>query len=289
MPLEEPLSQRLDGAGARALAHADEHRPAPDDEHIAALQARGAEHAVAPHLLARPREERVAAIDLRHVQGLAPARGVGHVVDAHAAVHPARRVPREDVVGQRREHEGQPVDRCGQAAGRERELVDGDASDEHLRQSLRRQLTQPPAQAAAQPRAQVDLAQRLVDQRRADAGDRQGLGQQLLEIEDLDAAPAQGCREGVVLVARAADPRQVVEQQLVLVGRRQAAQLEVGAVEDDTPQRADLRADVQATGGRGGGGGHPQADGALELRRASPGWRVDEDRHDRPFHGGRSS
>ena len=250
--LEEPLGQRLHGARACALAHADEHGAAPEDQHVAALQARGTVHVVAPHLLARTGEERVAAVDRAEVQGLASPRRVGHVVDAHAAVDPARRVAGEEVVGQRRDHESEPVDRGGQAAGREGKLVEGDAADEDLRQTRGCQLAEPAAQAAAQSRAQIDLAQRLVDEPGGHAVDRERLGQQLLEIEDLDATPAQSVGEGVVLLTGPADPGNVVEQQLVLVGRGEAAQLEVGAMEDDAPQRADLRAHVQASGGRGG-------------------------------------
>jgi hypothetical protein len=251
--VEQPLRQRLDRSGASALTHADEQRAAAEDEHVAPFQPRRAVHAVAPHLLAGTGEQRMAAVDRAHVQGLAPARRVGHVVDADAAVDPARGVAREEVVGQRREHEGQPVDRGGEPGGRERELVERDAADEHLRQALGRELVHPAAQALAQPRTEVDVAQRAFQYGAAHAVDRQRLGQQLLEVEDLDAPPAQGVGEGVVLLARAADPRQVVEEQLVLVGRRQTPQLEVGAVEDDTPQRADLRAHVQASDGRGGG------------------------------------
>lgn len=79
----------------------------------------------------------------------------------------------------------------------------------------------------------------------------------MAEQEHLDPALAQRVGEGVVLLAGPADPQHVVEEQRVLVGRRQALQLEIGTVQDDAPQRADLRAHVEAAGGgRRGGGAH---------------------------------
>ena len=74
---------------------------------------------------------------------------------------------------------------------------------------------------------------------------RERLGEQLLEVEHLDAAVGERVGERVVLLAGALDPEDVVEQQRVLVAGRQALELEVGPVEDDTPQRADLRPDVE--------------------------------------------
>ena len=46
--------------------------------------------------------------------------------------------------------------------------------------------------------------------------------------------------ERVVLLLRPGDPGQPVEQQRVVVARREPLQLGAGAVQDDGPQRADL-------------------------------------------------
>ena len=66
------------------------------------------------------------------------------------------------------------------------------------------------------------------------------LGEQVLEQEDLDAALAHPRHELVVLVLRALDPQHVVEQQVVVVGRRQPLQAELRAVDHHLAQLADL-------------------------------------------------
>ena len=73
------------------------------------------------------------------------------------------------------------------------------------------------------------------------------LGEQVVEEQHLDAALAHQVDEGVVLLARAAHPDHVVEEQLVAVRRREALVGEVGPVDHHGPQRSDLR--VGAEGG----------------------------------------
>ena len=67
------------------------------------------------------------------------------------------------------------------------------------------------------------------------------LGQQVVEQQHLDAAPAHHLDERVELLLGAAHPDHVVEQELVAVGRREALVRQVGAVDDHRAQRPDLR------------------------------------------------
>ena len=66
------------------------------------------------------------------------------------------------------------------------------------------------------------------------------LGEQVVEEQDLDAALAHQVDEGVVLLARAPHPDDVVEEQLVAVRRRQALVRQVGPVDHHRPERPDL-------------------------------------------------
>ena len=60
-------------------------------------------------------------------------------------------------------------------------------------------------------------------------------------LEHLDAALGERIGERVVLLPRALHPDHVVEQQIVLVARRQPLELEPRTVHEHRPERADLR------------------------------------------------
>ena len=133
--VEQPAGQQLDAGGTGSLAHADQHAAVPDHEHVAALELGRAAEAVAPGLVLLAREQRVVAVDGVQVDRLAAACRLRHLVHRHAAVHPRRRIAREEVIRKRREHE--PVERRGlrgQRAARERKLVIRDAADQALGQ-----------------------------------------------------------------------------------------------------------------------------------------------------------
>jgi hypothetical protein len=74
-------------------------------------------------------------------------------------------------------------------------------------------------------------------------GDR--LAQQVLDVENLDAPLARPRDELVVLSLGPLDPQDVVEEQLVVVARRQPLQAEVRAVDDDLAELADLGVDAE--------------------------------------------
>ena len=197
------------------------------------------------------REQRVVAVDRVEVDRLAAARRLRHLVDGHAAVHPRRRVAREEVIRKRREHEA--VERGGlrgKRAARERQLVVGDAADQPLGELSARQRAEPLARPRGRGVGPSDrLVGRALEDQVAGRRDVERLAEQLVQVEHLDAALDKCVRERVVLLPGAPHPEHVVEQQLVLVPRRKPLQLQVRPVENHPAQAADLRADVQPRGG----------------------------------------
>ena len=76
---------------------------------------------------------------------------------------------------------------------------------------------------------------------RRDVTGGQGFGQQILNVVHLGAAAAQDLDKCVVLALRLLDPEHVVEEQIVVVARRQSLQTQLGPVNDDLAQRSDFR------------------------------------------------
>lgn len=73
----------------------------------------------------------------------------------------------------------------------------------------------------------------------------QRLAQQIPEQMDLDPAVTEHVREPVVLGAGAPHPQHVVEEEVVLVGRGEPLEFEIGPVEDHSPQAPGLGIDVE--------------------------------------------
>ncbi len=69
----------------------------------------------------------------------------------------------------------------------------------------------------------------------------QGLGQQVLHVEDFGATLAHDPGELVVLPLGALHPQHVVEEQFVVVGRGETLQAQLGAMDDHFAQFADFR------------------------------------------------
>ena len=125
-------------------------------------------------------------------------------------------------------------------------LGDGQAPDQVARQQLGAEAGQPLVDGLREARPD--------DHRRPDEVDeaaprvlarRQRLREEVLDVVDLDAALAHPRHELVVLPLRALDPQDVVEQQLVVVLGREALEAQVGPVDDDPPQLADLGVDAE--------------------------------------------
>ena len=241
----------------------------------------GASARAAPAIAAPARREaRVVAVDRVEVHGLALARAASPCVDADAAVHPGRRVAREQVVRQRREHE--VADR-GACAAR---LSAANGSSSHAMPPIRRsassaggrsasQLARAPGRARA--RAGRRAACRSTTSSRA-ASIAERLGQQVVAGSSTSTPRSASASANASCSWRARlHPEHVVEQQLVLVARRQPLELQPGPVEDHPAQQADLRADV-----RGG------ADQRLRRHRPPPPARAAQEAGRRPSDGRRA-
>ena len=79
-----------------------------------------------------------------------------------------------------------------------------------------------------------------IDARRAGRIVGQRLYQQVGQVEHLDAVAAQFMGEGVMLVLGPADPRDAVEEELVVVARREPLQFRAGSVQQHRPQPGDF-------------------------------------------------
>ena len=100
------------------------------------------------------------------------------------------------------------------------ELRDEQPADEHVGKTRRSRgrtasrcssFTSERPDGVGRDRAVDDVMARVV-------GDVERLGEQVLQVEDLDAAVAQHVGERVVLAAGAVDPHHVVEEEVVPVG-----------------------------------------------------------------------
>ncbi len=135
------------------------------------------------------------------------------------------------MVRQRRECEVADRRQAREAVRGDIEFVPRDAADHPVREFGSRESRQSPREGRAEPGgpngALEDLGPGPVD--------LEGLDEQVVGVEHVDAALRERVCEGVVLLARPAHPELVVEQELVLVARREPAELRAGPVEDDLP------------------------------------------------------
>ncbi len=76
-------------------------------------------------------------------------------------------------------------------------------------------------------------------------GPHEDVREEVGQVEDLDRPFTEGVGERVVLLPRPLHPQDVVEEERVLVARREPPQLEVRSVEDDAGEAAHLGADVE--------------------------------------------
>lgn len=145
-----------------------------------------------------------------------------------------------------------PATLAGEPLGLEGKVLPGDAADQPGGELLRREAVQPLMGGLLQVRPDHRRLEGVLHELVADAGVGEHVGQKLLQVEHLDTALGQRVGEGVVLLPRALDPEHVVEEQLVLVGRRQTFQLQPGTVQQHPPQRPRLRAHKQTRRPLGG-------------------------------------
>ena len=197
--------------------------------------------------------------------------GMRHRVHRHAAVDPAGRVAGEEVVRQRREHEApRPEDLGPQAARRAgRQLGARDAADEMGGDGRRIGLVEERPDGSREVAPEVSLGDDAIEEPRAGGVALHRLGEELRHVEHLHAMVRERVGEGVVLLAGPLDPQHVVEQQVGAVGRGQATELEVGAVQQHTAQDAHLGVDVERGHAVDGGPARPRSIGPLVLPPAS--------------------
>jgi hypothetical protein len=129
-------------------------------------------------------------------------------------------------------------------AARDRQLLVGHAGHQDLGEIHGGQAGQVVPEGLGQRRPDRLRAQRGVEQLVARLGLLQRLGEQLAQVEHLDPVVAQRLREVVVLLLRAVDPGDAVEQQLVGVAGREPPQLVPGPMQDDRAQAPDLAPDA---------------------------------------------
>ena len=104
--------------------------------------------------------------------------------------------------------------------------------------------------ARARHRTEGGGARRGVDELGPRLGDADDVLEQVGQVHDDDAALAHDRREGVVLLPRALGPRDVVEQQLVHVRRRDPRELVARAVQQDAAQPPGLGVHAAGDGDR---------------------------------------
>ena len=171
------------------------------------------------------------------VSGLRAGLVIGLIVTP--SIDPARRVALEQEVRQRRQ---QHAGRVGRLPHQPDVLA---ATSAWVIPPIRNSATSPASAASAHSRARSAAAMPTSRSLRMWLADPvpgpglvQRLGQQVLGLEDLDAAVAHHLAEHVVLGLGPGDPDHVVEQQLPGVGRGQAGVLQARPVHHDPAQPA---------------------------------------------------
>jgi hypothetical protein len=194
-------------------------------------------------------EQRVEAVDRRHQQRLLAACRPEHRAQHDAVADPAAVVAGEQGVGQRRQQQvGGGRETAQQAGGFERKLGPGHAADQVLGQPGRCHLFEPGAQLRGRLGVDEVRAQLAVEQPLPGGIHRHRLGQQFVHLQHVHLAFLQRGGEGVVVIARLADPQHVVEQQFVAVGRSQALLRQAGAAHQHLAQAADFGVQTRGHG-----------------------------------------
>jgi hypothetical protein len=248
LPEQRACDQRH-GLRRRALAHPDQNRAPADRHHVAALHSRPAPvlvDAAEPdvHAAAR-RKQRVKAVDRLQEHRLRAAGRLRHRVEGDPVVDPARGVALEDEVRQRRQEQLiRPGGFVGEAFALH-EVRLRDAADQVVGDLGRRCRLAPLPPAPGEVEADVALVEHAVKHPGARLGQLEHLGQELFRVEDLDSPVAHDADEGVVLLLRAFDPDDVVEEQLLGVRRRQPRVLTARPVDEYLVQLPDLGIDAE--------------------------------------------
>ena len=113
-------------------------------------------------------------------------------------------------------------------------------------QHVRGKLREHSAHIVDQRRTNGEVVDDSFDQLQPGVGTaQQRLGEQILEVKHLDSPLSHHADELVVLPPRPLDPQDIVEQQLVVVCRRQALEAQIRPVDDHLAEAPDLGVDAQ--------------------------------------------
>ena len=233
---EDLPSQPLGPGGRGALTDPDGDHAGGEQQHVAALDV-----LVPPAVDARRAgEARVVGVDQLGELGLALPGRHRQRGDRHPVVHPDAGVAGEEQVGQRVDEEVVGGQQAGHQAVAAADLVVADPRRQEQRQLLGALVVQRLRQVGPQRVAEVQAGHRAGDRVLAGVRALQRLGEQVGQVEHLDVTVAQRLGEGVVLVLGAADPRDPVEEQLVVVAGREPLQLRTRPVQHHRSESADL-------------------------------------------------
>ena len=130
-----------------------------------------------------------------------------------------------------------------QAAGAAH-LVVAQAGHHDLGQLLRTKISEIALQKHPQRLTEPDVGDEILNSLCMRSWVGQRLDQQLAQIEHLDPATAERLGETIVLLLRTVDPRQPVEEQGIVVARRQPPQLVARTVQQHRTQPANLGPDL---------------------------------------------
>ena len=144
-------------------------------------------------------------------------------------------------------------------------LLHGQATDQVLGEHIGRQPPQLVPDRIDEGDADGVLGHRHLDEPLATlvAGGKSSR-QQVAEQKDLDAMGAHLFDELVVLVLRPLHPENVVEEQLVVIGRGEPLQAQLGSVNHHLPQLPHLRVDSETR--------HDTCSFVLSFKRGPPGF-----------------
>ena len=186
------------------------------------------------------------AVDSLDVERLELARRPEHRVERDAAVEPGARIAREELIGERGQHEVRRVQRL---SDRRPDLVgdleDRDTPGQPGRELVGRHLAEPRRERLREHRRHFLGADAAREKPFAGLPVLERLREQLVQEQNLDAAFAHQVDERVVLLPRAAHPDHVVEEELVGVRRREPLVGEVGPVHHHGAEPSDLRMRAQ--------------------------------------------
>jgi hypothetical protein len=73
------------------------------------------------------------------------------------------------------------------------------------------------------------------------------IGEKVFQEQHLYSSALQGLAEAVVILLGSVDPEHVVEEEISAVGRGQASKTQIGPVQEDPAEDADLRVYAQGS------------------------------------------